>query len=333
MQKYLASSVSCLLMWMWASTVAAMASDVVPLYSSNQSPFVQIYGLPSIGSAQVLDNRESSIALHMQLANNFTNALDPNEHLVLDGETHRVTLVARQGLANGREWGIELPYLTHNGGFLDGPIARWHSALGLPDGGRPDSPRNLINYSYTRNGANLVHVTQSTSGVGDVRVTGASQLSSPLEGKNIALRGSLKFATGDSAELRGSGSTDFALWLSMAPGAQPARTLSGYGGGGILYMNKGDVMPDQQRRLVAFGSVGLGMRLFPSLTINAQLDGHSPFYTDSDFRQLSAYAIQGLLGLSWEFAPKKHLEASFSEDLIVNTSPDVVFNLSLSLPF
>jgi len=311
----------------------AESDDAIPLYSFNQSPLVQIFGLPAIGDARVLSPEDGNLSLHLQLANNFTDASNRNEHLVLDGETHRFTLVMRQGLANGREWGIELPYVTQSGGFLDGPIEHWHSAFGLPDGGRPGTTRNLINYRYTRDGADLVRVTQSTSGVGDVRLTGASQLVDAPDGQNIALRGSLKFATGDNAGLQGSGSTDLALWLSMAPKSPPAHTLNGYGGAGILFMNKGNVLPAQHRSYVTFGSIGLGMQLFSTLTVNAQLDGHSPFYEGSDFRQLSAYAIQGLLGLSWEFSPKKHLGASVSEDLVINTSPDVVFTLSLTLPF
>lgn len=315
------------------TSAPAIAGEILPLHSFNQSPLVQIHGLPAIGTARVPKEHNGDFSLDWQMANNFTSATSPSEQLVLDGETHRLTLAARLGLANGYECGFELPYLSHSGGFLDSTIERWHNTFGLPDGGRPDSPRNLINYRYTRADVDLVHVTQSTSGVGDARITGAMQLSNAPSGRDMALRGSLKLPTGDSAELRGSGGTDLALWLSIAPDSRAGESWHGYGGGGILYMNKSDVMPDQQRRLVAFGSIGLGLPLIPSLTIVAQLDAHSPFYDGSEFRQLSGYAVQGLLGVAWEFMPKKNLVASFSEDLVVNTSPDVVFNLSLLLPF
>ncbi len=311
----------------------ANSGEIAPLNSFNQSPLVQIHGLPSIGSARVLKEHNGDFSLDLKIANNFTSATNPDEQLMLDGETRRLTLATRLGLANGYECGFELPYLSHSGGAFDSSIERWHNAFGLPDGGRPDSPQNLINYRYTRSGVDLVHVAQSTSGVGDVRITGAMQLSNAPAGRDMALRGSLKLPTGDSAGLHGSGSTDLALWLSTAAQSRVGESWNGYGGGGVLYMNKSDVMPDQQRRLVAFGSIGLGLPLVPSLTAIAQLDAHSPFYGGSEFRQLSGYAVQGLLGLSWEFMPKKHVVASFSEDLVVNTSPDVVFNLSLTLPF
>jgi hypothetical protein len=63
------------------------------------------------------------------------------------------------------------------------------------------------------------------------------------------------------------------------------------------------------------------------------LDAHSSFYTGSDFRQLNANAVQGLLGVSWEFAPGKNVGLSISEDLTIRASPDFVFNLYLTLPF
>jgi hypothetical protein len=48
------------------------STDVRPLYNFNQSPLIQIYGLPSLGEAQVLAQDESELALRLQISNNFT---------------------------------------------------------------------------------------------------------------------------------------------------------------------------------------------------------------------------------------------------------------------
>lgn len=316
-----------------AWSVSAGAAEIIPLYNFNQSPFVQIYGLPALGQARVLSKNETNVSVQLQVANNSTAALNNAERLMLDGETHRLTLITRQGFADGHEWGIELPYVSHGGGFMDDFIERWHQTFGLPGGNRSAIAPNQINYRYARDGADLVRVTQSTAGVGDIRLSGAVQLSHDPGGKMVALRGSLKFPTGDSAALLGSGGTDLALWLSIAPDTSSGEPWYGYGGGGILLMTKGDVLPHQQRNYVAFASAGLSLRIIPSLTLNAQLDAHSPFYGGSGFRQLSANAAQGLLGVSWEFLPRKYLALSFAEDLTVDASPDFVFNLSMSFSF
>lgn len=313
----------------WAET---NSPTVRPLYSFNQSPLIQIYGLPALGESRVLAPSQENLALRLQIANNFAGESNSSESVSLDGETHRLTLAWSQGLAGGMEWGFELPYLTHNGGFLDHAIERWHDTFGLPQGGRTDLPRNRIDYRYTRNGVNLLGLTHSVSGLGDVRLLAGKQLETDKTfGGQLALRASLKLPTGESDELLGSGSTDLALWLSAATPLSAAWGL--YGGGGILLMTEGKVLPEQHRHQVGFGTVGLSWKLSPHFAFNGQLDAHSPFYEDSDLSPLSAFAVQGLVGLNWELSPRRFLEFSVSEDFVANASPDAAFNLSLSLPF
>lgn len=313
----------------WAESGAPTVS---PLYSFNQSPLIQIYGLPALGQSRVLGPDASTLAVHMQIANHFTGSSNGSENLSLDGETRRLTLQWRQGLPGNREWGFELPYVSHNGGFLDMSIEKFHDILGLPQNGRTGLPRKRIDYRYQRQGVSLVNLDRAVSGVGDVRLSGAMPAATTAEGYSATWRVSLKLPTGDDAELLGSGSTDLAGWLSAAT-TRPPDQWNLYGGGGLLLMSEGNVMPTQQRHLVAFGTFGISQRFFPQVTVNAQLDVHSPFYSDSGLRQLGRYAVQGLLGLDWEFAPRKSFALSISEDMVVGAAPDVVFNLSLSTSF
>lgn len=315
----------------WAETPPPVPR---PLYSFNQSPLIQIYGLPALGEARVLGPQETTLAVHAQIANHFTGATSSSESLSLDGETRRLTLHWRQGLSGNREWGFELPQVTHRGGFLDASIEEFHDIFGLPQNGRTDLPRHRIDFRYARDGASLVNLNRAVSGVGDLRLSAATPAGAATGpgGYTAAWRVSLKLPTGDADKLLGSGSTDLAGWLSAATTRPPDR-WNLYGGGGLLRMSKGDVLPSQQRTLVAFGTLGLSQRFLPSLTVNAQLDMHSPFYSDSGLRQLGRYAVQGLLGAEWEFAPRTFLALSISEDMVVGAAPDVAFNLSLTMPW
>lgn len=311
----------------------AIADTAVPqpFYSFNQSPLIQIHGLPALGEARVLGPGASMLAAHMQLSNHFTGSSHGVETLSLDGETRRLTLQWRQGLPGNREWGFELPYVSHNGGFLDRSIEEFHDLFGMPQNGRTELPRKRIDFRYARNGTNLVNLNRAVSGAGDVRLSAAM----PYAGGNghaAVWRASLKLPTGDEGELLGSGSTDLAGWLSAAT-TRPPDKWNVYGGGGMLLMSQGEVLPAQQRHVVIFGSFGISQKFSPQITINAQLDAHSPFYNDSGLRQLGRNAVQGLIGADWEFAPKKSLALSISEDFVVGASPDVAFNLSLTLPF
>lgn len=315
----------------WAE---ADPQTVRPLYSFNQSPLIQIFGLPALGESRVLGPDESTLAVHLQIANHFTGATTSSETISLDGETHRLTLNWRQGLARNREWGFELPFVSHGGGFLDASIEEFHDIFGMPQNGRTDLSRNRIDYRYSRNGVNLVNLNRSVSGPGDVRLSAGElvDMETGSSGYTAVWRASLKFPTGDDAELLGSGSTDVATWWSAAT-TRPPDKWNLYGGGGLLLMSEGNVMPEQQRHAVVFGTLGFSQKFFPSATINAQLDVHSPFYSDSGLRQLGEYAVVGLLGVDWEFEPKKFVTLSISEDLAVGASPDVAFNLSFTTPF
>ena len=294
---------------------------------------IQIYGLPALGEARVLAPDQSNLAVHMQIANNFTGARSNVEFLNLDGETHRLNLEWRQGLKDGWEWGVELPYISHSGGFLDSSIDSFHNALGLPQGGRDEVARNQINFRYTRNGVDLMNVDHAVSGVGDLRLLAAKQLNigKLFSDYEAALHLSLKLPTGDEKELRGSGSTDLATWLSVAA-TQPG-AWNPYGGAGLLIMSDTKVLTSMQRNYVAFGTLGVSHKFIPQLAFNLQVDAHTPFYEGSSYRQLSAYSAQGLVGISWEISRRKFFEFSVSEDIVTNTSSDVVFNLSFSTSF
>ena len=311
----------------------ADAPSVTPLYSFNQSPLIQIYGLPALGESYVLGPDESLVAVHLQFANHFTGTTINSETLSLDGETHRLTLHWRRGLSGNWEWGFELPYVSHSGGFLDMSIEEFHDIFSMQQNGRTELSRNRIDYRYSRDGINIVSLNRDVSGIGDVRLFAGKPIGTQTASSSYtaAWRVSLKVPTGEASELLGSGSTDLATWLSAAT-TRPPDNWNLYGGGGLLLMSESDVLADQQRHLVTFGTLGIRQKLFTRVTISAQLDTHTPFYSDTALRQMGHIAAIGLIGVEWEFEPKSFVTFSISEDLIVGASPDVAFNLTLTLP-
>jgi hypothetical protein len=312
------------------------ASEVAPFYSFNQSPVIQIYGLPAIGRAEMLARASTRVELNEIIANNFTGAPLANETLLFDGESYRTTLGIAHGLAHGLEVGVEFPYISIRGGHLDSFIEGFHDLFGFDDGGRTTVPRDRLRYFYSRNGTTLLEVSEPASGIGDIRLNGAWQWQAPQtdRGYVAALRGSLKLPTGDAASLLGSGGTDLALWVSLACNA--ANCSDGwqwFGGFGALYVGNGEVLPELQRDVVGFATVGLGWPWWPAFVLKAQLDGHTPFYRDSDFGQLAGYAAQALLGFTWQLGARTTLDFAFSEDVIENNSSDVTFHIGLRAAF
>lgn len=315
------------------------AAEITPFYTQNQSPLVQIFGLPAAGSAIVLPPGHGAGMLVLDVANNFAHSSNglTGEAILLDGESYRTTLAFRYGIGKGVEGGIDIPLVGQGGGFLDGFIEGWHDFFALPQGGRKEAPRNRLLYDYSKNGQERLRIDDSSFGVGDLRLSGGFQLYD--DGKKnlraLALRASLKLPTGESARLHGSGSTDFALWLTGSDdyGLPSGGHLGLFGAVGGMGMSDGDVLKGQQRNVVGFGTLGIGWSPAEVIAFKTQLSGHTPFYRGSDLRELTGSALQLLIGGTIAFSERTALDIGVSEDVAVNTSPDVAFHLALSRRF
>lgn len=317
-------------------TPSIYALDIIPFTTKNQSPIVQIYGLPAAGNAILLSPGKKEFRVMLDYASNYVDDTNAGEHIVLDGETARITMNGRYGLAKGLECGIVIPYVVHGGGFLDSFIINYHDFFGFPQGGRDQTPRNRLRYLYARDGAEKMRIDSSSNGPGDISLTTGFQMYH--DGKEypraVALRTSIKLPTGDSASLHGSGSTDFSCWMT-ASNDYELRFGHGtvFAALGFMAMTGGDVLPEQQRNYVGFGNVGGGWNPLSWIAFKIQLDAHTPFYKDSQLRELHANAVQLLIGGTLVLSERTTLDIAVSEDIVTKASPDVVFHFELSTRF
>ena len=308
----------------------AGAADLTPLATRNQSPLVQIYGLPAAAPATVLAPRQSAVSLTEDVASNNIEVDGPNESLLLDGETYRTTLRLRHGLPGGGEIGLAIPYIVQTGGFLDGFIIDWHNTFGLPQGGRNEEPRNRLLYRYQRGNSTPLLLDSRAAGLGDIVLTGGWQLPASSQSNTFALRASLKLPTGDADKLLGSGSTDLALWLCAS---HRFSTASLYAAAGALGMSDGEVLRDQQRHVVGFGTLGAAWGPLSWLALKLQVDGHTAFYNSTSLEELGGNSLQLNIGGTLGRPGGTLLDLAVGEDLIVDTAPDVVFHLALRRQF
>jgi len=314
----------------------AAAMDIIPFQSSNQSPLIRVFGLPAIDSAIVVPTGRFEGTLTSDVTNNSTSDISQTDAVLLDGETYRFNLSARYGIAPGFQVGIDIPYLANSGGFLDSFIEDFHDAFGLPQGIRKSSPRNRLLYQYTRNGVTKVLVNDGSNGIGDIRLSGAWQLyyQGTEAPRAVALHASIKLPTGNSNRLFGSGSTDFSLWLTASDDYRlPLGHLTVYGAAGGMALTDGDVLKDQQRNLAGFGSLGLGWSPLQWLALKVQADAHTSFFTGSSLKQVNSGSVQLVAGGTIGVSEKTFLDVGISEDVWVDTAPDVVFHLALRSRF
>jgi len=324
------------LITVFLSSPLLYAFDIAPFYTTNQSPLVQIYGLPSAGSAIVLPQGKKEFRATLDHASNYVDDATVRETILLDGETTRLTLGGRYGLSKDLELGVAIPALVRGGGFLDGFIINYHDLFGFPQGGRDQAPSNRLLYRYSRDGVETLKMDSSGSGLGDISLMAGYQLYHDANQypRAVALRASVKLPTGESASLNGSGSTDVSVWITASDDYRlPLGHATLYAAGGLMVMTKGDVLPDQQRDHVGFGTIGVGWNPLSWIAFKVQMDAHTPFYRDSDLKPLAANAAQLLIGGTLGLSERTTLDIAVSEDIATTTSPDVVFHFNLSTRF
>ncbi|MGD8911243.1 MAG: DUF3187 family protein, partial [Candidatus Thiodiazotropha sp.] len=311
----------------------ADTGSVAPFNVRNMNPFALIYGLPAASSSALLAANESSLQLTGDVANNSIQRYSDSERIRLDGETYRLALIWKRGITADWQIGIELPYLAHVGGRMDGLIENWHDILRLPNSNREEWSRNDLVYRYERAVGEQVLVNRNKRGVGDLQVSLSHALAVDADSsRRLALHASLKLPTGDSDALLGSGAADLALWLSGAgKGLFWHWPLHIYGQAGLLLKGEADLLRDLQRDLVYYGSLGIGWRPKGWLDLKAQVDVHSSHY-DSNLDQLGGAALMLTVGGSIHLeeleGDTQRIDISIGENLTTNSVPDFMINLA-----
>jgi hypothetical protein len=250
--------VACVLVPADAGAPAGEIDDPFPL--RNQLPFNLMFLDQTPRAARLLPPRQLGIALHLSYESTLAATDDlvelfrqddfatfdgrvtrPNLEsvaagtpggtaFVLDGETLRAALDLRLGLARRLEAGLEIPLLSHSGGFLDSLIEGYHERLDLPDGGRPAFARDRFRAGYVGDGESIFF-DHAPGGVrlGDLVISVRGAL---LAGKGrwpgVTGTLSLKLPTGDADRLHGSGSADYAASIQLTRRIARSTLHAGY---------------------------------------------------------------------------------------------------------
>lgn len=300
--------------------------QVEPVSTSNRNPFVAIQGLPPARGAQLLTADATRLSLHADAANtSVVESAATGRRTIIDGETHRLELDLRRGLGGAWEIGLTLPLLRHSGGFLDQPIEQWHDLFQLPNGNRDRLPRDRLLFSHSGPDRTGFRLDNAGGGIGDLQLSAGRRL-----GENVALRTTVKLPTGDSDRLTGSGAS--ALATSLHAGGRFGSGLTWQVSGGLLITGDGDVLPEQRENLLGFGSGTLAWQVAGDWVLKAQLDGHTAAYKGTG-EPLDRASLQLSLAVGFNLSPEWTLEAGFSEDIAVETAPDIVFLAGITRRF
>lgn len=313
----------------YLSTVADASAQA--LSDLDNTPFATIYGLPdSSDGAYLLDAGEGSWSASFLIASHSVADASPSELLIIDGETSRAAIKYRRGIGQGWEFGLEVPYVTHQSGGLDSVIDEWHNAFGLPDGARDDRPRDLIEFSYLDLDGPIVDLRRNVHGVGDVRLLGAYELRRTQQSR-MALRFGVKLPTGDSDDWLGSGATDVSIGVASDHDTLwNSERWSGFYRAYATYLGEPDQLSDRYEEWVWQVTGGVSYRLTERVALDVQGLLRSQLY-DSNVASIGEPALLLTFGARFQLSDRWQLALGVGEDVKVESVPDVTFQLGFRL--
>ena len=319
--------IACVLIAPLSSHADSYSAGVFAL--RNQNPFLQIYGLPTFQSADLVDGDRGTWDLGLDIANHADFGETDIENFIVDGETYFLTLSMRRRINDRLELGFDLPVLSHTDGLMDDMIEGWHDIFGMSNTKRR-GPSNELGFLYQRDGEDLYRLESPASGIGDLQVTAAIPIRVRSDRQmGLTIRSSLKLPTGDSDKLLGSGGTDFAIGLygtGRTTLFDRPLELTGFAGG--LALGDGDFLPELQRDAVAFGGASATWQATEKIALAAQLYGQTSYY-DSDIKELGGSSLQLTAGFLFHVGRGSLLRLAVVEDVSANATTDFALHFSL----
>jgi hypothetical protein len=334
--KKLSVLASLILMIAFSRTAHSLAThpSFGPLGARTQNPLYLLFLNNTPEAPQTLEKGHFQFSIEEVVSNLLNEAQTPGGfNLDLDMEIYRTALNFAYGVYPGLELGIQIPFLSFGGGFLDGFIRDYHNFFGFPSGGRNSVPDNSFTYRVRNGGKTLYSVGPETFGLSDIDIYVKHQLLKE-HGKipALSLRGLVKFPTGDRGSGLGSGSPDFGLNFSLE---KSYKRFHAYTNFGFLILGPFDPLEAYQVPISFTFTQAFEVNMTQIASVVAQVQGNTSLFQDTGTQELDGIPLDLVIGFKgtgprksqwehflWEFA--------FSEDLLAR-GPSVDFSVRFNL--
>lgn len=317
----------CVALLTTAAFTHAAHGDV--LHDHDNGPLTGYFGTPDSTEGSILLRPGTSQWGAMVMTANHSISDEGNdESIILDGETTRLEMTYRRGIAPGLELGVELPYVLHESGGLDPLVAKWHDWFGFSGGFRGTRPEGELEFLYSDEVGTQIDFRRNSAGLGDARLFAGRQFRSDSS-HTMAVRIGVKLPTGDSDNLLGSGGTDVSL--GVAGDVTNLFNITGLGAyyrANAIFVGEPDLLADRYNDFVGHLALGLGYFLSDKIELRLQTALRGPLY-DSDIETLGDSSATLTFGGNIRLSPQYTLSIGVSEDVKVRSAPDVAFQLVL----
>ena len=310
-------------------SVLAMSAGAGPLYDQDNGPLSGIYNfVDSTEGADLLPERRFAWSLSSITSSHAASARRDDELLVFDGETTRMEFRLRYAPSERLEIGLELPYIWHSEGNLDSLIDTWHDVFNLPGGNRDTRASDLLEFSYVNAAGEQLSVVENSNGLGDVRLTAGWKLGDNPDHAR-ALRFAVTAPTGAAEDLHGSDAVTVGVgYAGDVRNTTADGKLSLYYRLHATWIDEPAVLPDFYNEWVAHAAAGFGYAAADWLELRAQVLARTATH-DVDIPTLGESSWILSFGGNIRLGDNYELSLSVGEDIKVESSPDVSFQLSL----
>jgi hypothetical protein len=283
------------------------------------------FGIPMPLPARVAESGQWQLATELNWGSTALVQTAGTETMLVDAETRELRVTLGKSLSPRLTLQLEVPYRYLGAGTLDSFIDGWHDVFGLPEGARPILQRNQFRIAYARGDQFVLDIAAPSSGLGDASFDlGYSMLATQTSAATAWL--SVKLPTGDEDELTGSGAVDASL--AVAATHRFAERWSAFAQAAVTRLGDGDLLASQQRDLVWSGLGGIAWHASRGLALKAQVSGHTATFKRTNLDFLGA-AVVLTVGGAYQFESGWTLDLAVSEDIAVETAPDVVIVMGL----
>jgi len=216
-----------------APPVAAQFDHLPPVPTRNFAPLQLLFLNPPFERAATLPGGE--LALLVQTTESSIIATSQGRvDSTLKFEQNWTNFGARYAPLEGWELGLDLPFISRYGGFLDPAIDWVEDLFGARNVERDQFPNNTFGgYVVARDTVVLIDAGEESFQPGDLSLSSKYAFDLPPHWPRLALRGAVKFPTGNAGAALGSGQPDFGLGL--ATDYLPWQRLMLYGNLNLVY--------------------------------------------------------------------------------------------------
>lgn len=268
-----------------------------PLEVRAQNPLYLLFltETPERGASS-LEQNDWSLSLETTFSNGtLGERREKGIGLELDLESWRHVLKVRYGIFDRYSVGIDIPFLTISGGFLDPFIQKFHHIFGFPNGERDLVSNNTLTYVVTDSGRAIYKPRPSMFGLSDIIVSNKVQF---LEESTfipaLSLKASLKLPTGQTKNATGSGGLGFAGSLYME------KSISRFHSYSLVGFSINDGLPELKPflNLAQFTfSQSFEFDIFEYLSLVAQIAGNTSMFHDVKITALKNPMLDLSVGL------------------------------------